>query len=311
MGELLNVLLDVSTLESGSVEPQKRNVKVSEILDKIVVDNTQQAEAKGLQFECDAFDCVIYSDPALLQRVIENFVTNAIRYTEQGTITIQCESHGGNARISVKDMGIGIPEESLDKVFDEFYQLDNSVRDRRKGFGLGLSIVKHIARLLEHNLNVFSTFGEGLTFSVDVPLGESIDEVDDHSPIVSLSPDHRQEPIVLIVDDELAIVDSMQELLSAFDLHVVTAENGPQAVGYIENGLIPDLIISDYRMPAMTGVETVTKIRAMSRQDLPVVIMTGDTSAKKIKDANLSHCTIMDKPVNLDQLLTLIEAIKG
>lgn len=310
MGEILDALLDVSTLESGSVEPTMRDVALAEVLDRIVIDNTQQAEEKGLRLECDAIDYTIYSDPALLQRIIENFVTNALRYTEQGKVSIECALLGEKLRIAVKDTGAGIPQDECDKIFDEFYQLDNAVRDRRKGLGLGLSIVKHIARILEHEINVVSEIGQGSIFSVDVPLGKAASRAKEVDPIVGLSIDDAQEPTVLIIDDDLTIVDSMVELISVFDCQVMTAENGPEAIKHIENGLKPDLIITDYRMPGMTGVETVINIRAMLSEDLPVVIMTGDTSAQKIKDANLQHCTVMHKPVNVDQLMSLLEIIK-
>ena len=116
---------------------------------------------------------------------------------------------------------------------------------------------------------------------------------------------------ILIVDDEPAIVDAMQELLSMFDMKVVTAGHGAEALAHIQEGLIPDFVLTDYRMPEMNGVELVTKIRAVVNESLPVVIMTGDTSAGKIKEANLKHCTVLHKPVKIDQLLALITPIKS
>lgn len=311
MGELLDALLDISTLESGSVLADKHDVKLSEVLNKLVADNAPQAEQKGLLFVCEGQDCILHTDPTLLQRIIGNFITNAIRYTKEGKITVSGVISNDIIRISVNDTGTGIPEDALERIFDEFVQLDNTVRNRSKGLGLGLSIVKHIARLLELPIKASSVVGEGSTFSVDIPLSTSQQPVDKSDELIQLSTNETHEPTILIVDDDPAIVDAMMELMSAFDVNVVTAESGPEALAKIQDGVKPDFVISDYRMPEMNGVELVTKIRQSIREDLPVVIMTGDTSASKIKDAKLPNCQVLHKPININQILSLIESIKA
>ena len=173
MGELLDALLDISTLESGSVTADKRDVKLSEVLDRIIADNSQQAKKKGLQFECEGLDCIVYTDPILLQRIIDNFITNAIRYTKKGKISLKGQLSKDTVCITVSDTGVGIQEHNLGGIFDEFVQLDNAVRSSSKGLGLGLSIVKHIARILEHPTKVTSVIGEGSSFSVEIPLSKS------------------------------------------------------------------------------------------------------------------------------------------
>ncbi|WP_299871225.1 PAS domain S-box protein [uncultured Cocleimonas sp.] len=310
MGELLDALLDISTLESGSVTADKRDVKLSEILNKLIADNAPLAEEKGLLFLCEGQDCIIHTDPVLLQRIIENFITNAIRYTEAGKITVSGALADGVIRISVKDTGVGIPDEALERIFDEFVQLDNAVRNRSKGLGLGLSIVKHIARLLELPIGARSVVGFGSTFSVDIPLSDSKEVIDNKKETIHFSSSKEKEPTILIVDDDPAIVDAMMELLTAFDVKVITANNGPEALAKIADGIKPDFLVSDYRMPDMNGVELITEIRAKYNEHLPVVIMTGDTSAEKINDANLSNCSVLHKPINISQLLSLIESIK-
>ena len=311
MGELLDALLDISTLESGSVTADKRDVRLSEVLNKLVADNAPLAEEKGLLFICEGQDCIIHTDPVLLQRIIENFITNSIRYTKEGKIKVTGKQSDDVIRISVNDTGVGIPEEALERVFDEFVQLDNAVRNRSKGLGLGLSIVKHIARLLELPINASSIVGEGSTFSVDIPLSASKEVNDDKKETIHLSHNQDNEPTILIVDDDPAIVDAMVELMTAFDVNVIAAYNGPEALTKIKDGIKPDFVISDYRMPDMNGVELVIKIREIYDEDLPVVIMTGDTSAEKIQDANLPNCTVLHKPININQMLSLIESIKA
>jgi PAS domain S-box-containing protein len=308
MRELLDALLDISRLDGDSVIPAKRDIHIQEILDRIVTDNIQQAEAKGLQFSCTSNNCVVHSDPGLLERVIENFVTNAIRYTDRGQVRIDCTYNGSVARIAVRDSGVGIAEDELERVFEEYYQLANPVRDRRKGLGLGLSIVKHIARLLDHPLDVTSVPGEGSTFAVDVPLGASV--LEQSTPITPVTGRHRRgrrEPIVLLVDDDPAIVDATTMLLNVSGFEVHSALSGEEALALISDDLHPDIVVSDFRLPGYDGIEVVRRVRQATGDTLPVILMTGDTSAQEIEAANLSNCTVLHKPVDTDELISLLE----
>ena len=311
MGELLDALLDISTLESGAVTVDKRDVKLSEVFDRIITDNAQQAKEKNLELEYEQLDCFVYTDPTLFQRIIDNFITNAIRYTEKGKITLKAEVNDNKVLIKVSDTGSGIAEKDFDGVFDEFVQLDNDVRSSGKGLGLGLSIVKHIARILEHPINVSSVVGEGSCFSVEVSLGELQNETTTPDEVFQPSVAPSQELTILIVDNELAILDAMFELLSMYDMKVVTAGHGAEALAHIQEGLEPDFILTDYRMPEINGVELIRKIRAAFKQEVPVAIMTGDTSMDKIKEAKLENCTLLKKPIKIDMLLSLINDLKN
>jgi PAS domain S-box-containing protein len=308
MGELLDALLDISKLDGGSIEPEKRDFSIRKLFDRLVTDNAQQAKQKGIALHCTAADHVVHSDPALLERVIENFVTNAIRYTENGEVSIDCRSDGRSVRISVQDTGVGMPSEELDKIFEEYYQLDNPVRDRRKGLGLGLSIVKHISSLLDHQLDVSSVLGEGSTFSVEVPLGtaEQPDRQEDRPASIEASM-LIDTPVVLFVDDDPAIVDASSMLLGASGIEVYSALSGDDALAHINAGVRPDLILSDYRLPGYDGVELIRRIRNITGTVVPTVVMTGDTSAKEIEAANLPDCQVLHKPVDSDRLLSLID----
>lgn len=309
MGELLDALLDICTLESGSVEPHKQEVSLVSFLEKMEIRNSQQISAKGLTFECIPIDCVIDTDPALLERIVENYLTNAIRYTDSGMISIHCQVREEFVRIAVSDTGQGIPENELTEIFNDYYQLNNPVRDRAKGLGLGLSIVKKIALILDHPTFVSSTVGQGSIFSVDVPLSKSATLSKQSPPCVSkvvATPSSTENLTVLIIDDEPAIIDAMEELLGLYDMNVVTASHGEEALAHIANGVIPDFILTDYRLPKMNGVELVGKLREANNTCTPVVIMSGDSSEQKIKAANLERCTVLHKPVNIDQLLSII-----
>lgn len=309
MGELLDALLDISKLDSGSIVPAKKDFSTQKLLDQLMADNEPHAKEKKLAFRCIGAPCVIHSDPALLQRIVENFVSNAIRYTESGTVEVLCECIDDHARIAIRDSGAGIPEDALATIFEEYFQLDNPVRDRRKGLGLGLSIVKHIARLLDHRLEVISACGKGSTFAVYVPLGQAIAlPVEEHA--LASKPRHTDRPpIVLLVDDDPAIVDATTMLLDDFGYEVHSALNDGEALAHLALGIRPDIIVSDYRLPGYNGVEVVRRVRHATSDDLPTVLMTGDTSAQEIRAANLTRCTVLHKPVDTDQLISLIEQL--
>ncbi len=307
MGELLDALLDISQLDSGSISASPRDITVENLIDQIITDNEPAANGKGIVLRSDVESCVLHSDPVLLLRIIENFVTNAIRYADDGEIVLRCRVNDGIARIEVQDPGVGIPPEALESIFEEYYQLDNPVRDRRKGLGLGLTIVKHIARIMDHKLDVQSTLGEGSTFSVEVPLGRPLEEFIEVNEIPNPPVRTRENVTVLFIDDDPAIVEAMTMLLETTGIQVHAALNGDDALAQVNGGFQPDMIVSDYRLPGMNGVTLIQQLRKVSGADLPTVLMTGDTSTQEIKSVNLPNCTILHKPVNADQLLSIIE----
>lgn len=305
MGELLNALLDISKFDGDSVVPERRDVNIKEILDIIVMNNVHYAEKKGLTLKTIGDECNVHTDPVLLARVIENFVSNAIHYTDRGQVTIDCRCQEGAARISVSDTGTGIPRESLDKIFDEYYQLDNPSRARRKGLGLGLAIVKQIARLLDHSIDVSSVPGEGSTFSVEVPLGDSAVAYA-KDPVPTSASRNSGKPVVLFVDDDPAIVDATTRLLNSAGMRVHSAMNGDDALHLVAAGIRPDVLVSDYRLPGISGVELIRRMRRTTNEELRTVLMTGDTSASEIAKANVANCTVLHKPVDSDRLLSLL-----
>lgn len=305
MGEILETLLDISKLEGGSIVPEKVDVNLRNLLNSVVTHNMQQAEDKGLKLESICEDCMVRTDAALLSRVIENFVTNAIRYTDRGRVTIECHCREGSVRIAVSDTGCGIDGESLDRIFDEYYQLENAARDRGKGLGLGLAIVRHIARLLEHPIDVSSVPGKGSTFFIDVPLGEA-NQVRTAEVAASSSSRASHAPVVLLVDDDPAIIDASRMLLESAGVRVHSASNGDDALALIESGVRPDVLVSDYRLPGMSGVELIRRMRNATKQDIRSVLMTGDTSSSEIAAANVENCTVLHKPFDSNQLLSLL-----
>jgi PAS domain S-box-containing protein len=307
MSELLNALLDISKLDGNAVAVEKKDLRIQQLLRRIVNDNIQQAKQKGLQLICSAEDYVVHTDLGLLERVLENFVTNAIRYTKLGAVTIDCQRDDRVLRISVSDTGVGIDESELDRVFEEYYQLDNPARDRRKGLGLGLAIVKHIAKLLDHPLDVKSIAGQGSTFSVEVPLGDQATAEIEIRAVPTVPRSSERVPKILLIDDDPSILDATTMLLEASGMVVHSALDGQDALAQVVAGLDPDMLVCDYRLPGETGVKVIRRIRDETMDDLPAILMTGDTSAEEIKLANLPSCTVLHKPADTDRLISTIE----
>jgi len=245
----------------------------------------------------------VNSDPALLERIVENLASNAIRYTAEGSIAVRAERIGQSARISVVDTGIGIPEQALDRIFDEYFQFDNPARNIKKGLGLGLAIVKRIANLLDHQIHVHSTVGKGSTFSVDVPLAQK--------PVATATattaPPHADRQLgVLFIDDDAAVADSLSLILSTAGLNAVSASDGNEAIARLEEGFRPDVVLSDFRMPNENGLVVVARLRQVLGDDTPAIMMTGDTSLRHIESQNIGNLKVLQKPVDPDVLIALI-----
>jgi two-component system, sensor histidine kinase len=168
MARLLNALLDISKLESGAIKPMIEDFELQVILGPIQTEFAELARDKGLRLEVVSVTCTARSDPTLLGQILRNLMSNAIRYTAEGNVCLRCIEESGKIRVDVEDSGIGIAESHLPYIFDEFYQVKEA-RGTREGHGLGLNIVRRVAKLLDHEVSVRSTVGRGTTFSVSVP----------------------------------------------------------------------------------------------------------------------------------------------
>ena len=307
MGDLLDALLDISRFESGSIQAAKADFQLGDLLDRIIDDNAPHAEDKGLTLARAGDDCTVHSDPVLLGRIIENFVSNAVRYSQEGSVTIECKKRDGEVEIRVIDTGIGIAPEDVENIFEEYWQLDNPVRDRRKGLGLGLSIARQIARILGLELSVTSELGKGSSFSVRVPLGHHASKRNLEQPSTDPVAESVTQPIVLFVDDDPAITDATTMLLESEGIEVHGALDSDQALAKISDGVLPNMLITDFRLPGRTGVELIRLVRDQYREDLPAVLISGDTATIDQAAAGLSNCTVMHKPADIDQLIALIK----
>ncbi len=308
MREMLNALLDVSQLERGAIRPRICDFWVDEVLERVIASNRPQAEGKGLHLTWLPSGCIGRSDPALLERVINNLVSNAIRYTREGQVAISCERRNGSARITVSDTGIGIPEEALKEIFEEYVQLDNPTRDRSKGLGLGLSIARYIADALGQRIEVHSTIGKGSTFTLDTPLGAAAPAAKATTHTAGAIGSRRR-ATVLIVDDDKAIREATQMMLDfdGFDARDVGA--GDEALALIGNGFRPEAIVSDYRLPGYDGVEVIRRVRKALGSDIPAMLVTGDTAFRQPHPRELPRCMVLYKPLTPEELTSAIEEL--
>lgn len=309
MGDMLNALLDLSRFDGDSMKPEFAEFPVQAVLNQIQADNAPIAEEKELKLDLPRCNSIIRSDQRLLQRVVGNFVTNAINYTEKGTVTVSCREANGSVLIEVIDTGIGIESDQLDFIFEEYVQVGNEGRDRRKGLGLGLTIANNIARLLGHPISVQSQPGIGSSFSVSVAMGSA-----QKKPKQGVYREPEKPPkkrlVILLVEDEPAVLDATALLLETEGHEVFKHSDSEGALALIKTGLRPSLIISDYRLPGIDGLTVIRLIREHFGSELPAILMTGDTTVPELSEGNCAGCATLFKPIDADELMALVEKLQ-
>jgi signal transduction histidine kinase/FixJ family two-component response regulator len=310
MGDLLDVLLDIGNLEEGRVEVRRSEFPIAGLFDTLAREFRGQAEGKGIDLRIVPSRMMLRSDPVLLGRIVQNLVANAISYTLEGKVVVGCRKRGGVARIEVWDSGVGIPAGKLSSIFEDYYQVDNPARDRRKGLGLGLAIVQRVADLMGHRIEVRSRLGKGSVFAVEVPLVGRAEGV--ARPEMASEGDSLwlQGKVLVAIDDDPAILDGVEFLLDYWGARVVCGGTAREALEALYSSrLRPDLVIADYRLPGGdTGLGAVESLRAIFGSHLPAVIITGDTSPAVSSAIEASGCSVVHKPIDSSSLSRLIEA---
>ncbi|MFA5824606.1 MAG: ATP-binding protein [Gallionellaceae bacterium] len=298
--EMLNMLLDFSRVEAGVVEPQVQAFRLQTLFNKIEREFEPQADAHGLAYHSRETDLVVQSDPALIELVLRNLVSNAIRYTERGGLLVACRKRGSQAVLEVWDTGIGIEASQQSKVFCEFHQLGNPERDRRKGLGLGLAIVQGLARMLGHGLSMASVPHRGSVFRLVLPIATATLPV----ARVSVEQDKAQlfDVRVLVIDDDEAVRSGMLQLLRGWGCKCEVAESIEEAL-VLARKQAPDLVISDYRLREQrTGLDAIAALRALLGDTLPALLITGDTAPDRLREALASGIPLLHKPVSAGEL---------
>lgn len=305
MTNLLNSLLDISRLDAGAIVPEVEDFPVQRLIDRLSAEFARQARQKGLKFEAKDCNATIRSDPNLLGEIIQNLVSNAIRYTDKGSVMLQCVEKEGNLSIDVRDTGIGIEPQHVTEIFREFHQI-KLPGSNKEGFGLGLAIVRRLADLLGHEILVESEPGEGSCFSVCMPLVSAARADSTDVPDIVADPGTGASGgLIILIEDDVKITNAWGLLLESEGYRVATAASATDARAIVEHlGQAPDLVISDFHLlDGSTGVQAVQDIRAAFGKNIPAFIVSGDTS-KVVQDAReLDNSMLMSKPVNIDLLL--------
>jgi signal transduction histidine kinase/CheY-like chemotaxis protein len=302
MDGLFSALLDISRLDAGVVAPDIKAFPIAAILQRLERDYATEAAEKGLFLRVRGCNLWVRSDPVLLERILRNLVSNAVRYTDRGGVLVGCRRRG-LLRIEVWDTGRGILPAHIQHVFEEFFQIDNPERDRAKGLGLGLAIVRRLAGLLGHKIGVASRPGRGSVFRIDVPMAEAERQVPPKIAAAAMA-----QGLIAVVDDEVAIQEGMRSLLSGWGHGVVCAGSGDDILSRLEAyAQAPDLIVCDYRLRGSeTGAGVIGRLRARYGRDIPGVLITGDTAPDRLEEASASGMLLLHKPVANSRLRAVV-----
>ncbi len=295
MESLFTELLDLSRFDAGYMQPKPVDVPLERVLNGLRAQYAPLAAAKGLVLTINANANVVHTDPVLAERLLGNLIANAIRYTECGSVAVSACAAIGDIVVEVRDTGIGIPAEYRERVFDEFFQVGNPERDRRKGLGLGLAIVRRLSVILDHPVTLTSAAGRGSCFSVRIPAGDAR-AVRPAEQIPSFPADVLRSRLVLVLDDELSVRQAMEALLGHWGCRVVSAAGEVEAVASATR-LRPDLLIADLRLAASPGADAIRAIRRALGAQVPALVITGDTSVESLQRARVLGCPILHKPV--------------
>jgi two-component system, sensor histidine kinase len=308
MSRLVNTLLDITKLESGAVKPELADFAVGSLFEQLQREFSAIAADKGLSLRFEATPEGAYSDASLVEQILRNLVSNAIKYTRAGEVCVECRRRAAaTLQIDVRDTGIGIPPDQLRYIYDEFYQIGVPTNSTREGYGLGLSIVQRLVRLLGLQLDLKSDVGKGSTFSLvlasargALPSSRQPMEQRPHGSGVSRT--H-----VLLVEDDPAVRDATRMLLTVEGYRVSMAASLAEAQAQAREHADISLIVADYHLAdRQTGLEVIASVREILRAQTHAVLVTGDAPAVRalMPDANLQ---LAAKPINAEELLTLLK----
>jgi signal transduction histidine kinase/CheY-like chemotaxis protein len=309
LDSLFDELLDLSRLDAGIIELKPGPVALEDSFQRLDREFQNEAQARGLRLRFVPTRALAWTDPVLIERVLGNLVSNALRYTRRGGVIVGVRRRGGALVLEVIDSGVGIAPADRARVFDEFYQVGNPARDRQRGLGLGLAIVRRLCDLLGHRIELDSQPGRGTRFRVWLPLSAL--------PPPTLAPPPAQVPAavrglegrrVLLVDDEREIREASARVLAQWGADARAAAGRAEAEAAMASGWAPEIAVVDLRLAnGEDGMDLVHWLRAALRPDLPAVLISGDTDASQLARVRASRLPLLTKPVSAAKLrLTLL-----
>ncbi|MFZ4809198.1 MAG: NahK/ErcS family hybrid sensor histidine kinase/response regulator [Hyphomicrobiaceae bacterium] len=304
--EILSALIDISRMDAGRIEPEMTQVPLEEMFDQLRIEFEPMAREEGLDLRIVRSTLWVRSDRRLLRRVLQNLVSNALKYTEQGRVVLGARRRGDHVVLQVVDSGPGIPLAKQTLVFKEFQRLAETAAAAR-GLGLGLSIVDRICRVLEAPIGLSSTVGRGSTFSVTLPwsrprLGGKRMPASSATPMGPLSG-----CVTIVIDNEPTVLAGMETLLTGWGCHVASGATAAEALAALATtGREPDVILADYHLDSGTGIEAIDEVRARLGKEVPAIVITADHTPEVQRDLRLRGLSLLRKPLKAGALRALM-----
>ncbi|MGF6574350.1 signal transduction histidine kinase/CheY-like chemotaxis protein [Paraburkholderia sp. GAS333] len=315
LNQLFNQVLDLARLESGVTQVIRLHFRLSELFERVGSQYRPQAAAKGLALRIAPTAMVVHDDPVLLERVLSNLLSNAVRYTEDGAIWLGFRRAGRQSGgfVEVRDSGIGIPPEEHEHIFEEFYQVANPQRDARQGHGLGLPTVKRLVEMLGGELQLRSAPGRGSVFRFPVQAGEAGGIVASLNEAVAGGPT-AQGRRVLCIDDDPSILEGLSSLLGRWGCTVFVARDEVEALTALASGFVPDAVLCDYQLANhRTGAQALTAVRGMlanaGHDNVVTLLITGDMASAELAALALQGIPVLHKPVTPARLRRTLEML--
>jgi two-component system CheB/CheR fusion protein len=315
MSGMLNALLDINQIDAGTVQTEIVSFPVNDMLDRLRDELAYHAQAHGIELHVVECSLSVLTDPRLLEQMVRNLLSNALKYTRRGKVLLGCRRRGDKLNIEIWDTGIGIPEQELEAIFGEYHQLDNAARERSRGLGLGLAIVQRLGNLLGHRIRVRSSVGNGSVFAIEVmlrpdPTGSQPQR--DLSPADdTIAEGARRTGTILVIEDDPELRGLLELVLTDEGHRVAAVPDGRSALDLAVHGaLMPDVILADYNLPlGMDGLGAAQKLRERLHRRVPVIILTGDIATDTLREIARQDCLQLNKPVKSTELMSAIQRL--
>ncbi len=307
MGGLLHGLLDLSRFATDQYTLERQRISLDRLVHDVCSEYQSQAKHKQLQLTCHLEHVRLYDDPVVIGRIVRNLLDNAIKYTDSGSVTVKTGMRDDKAELVIADTGKGIPQSEQEKIFEEFYQLDNPGRDYSRGVGLGLAIVQRLCKLIDADMRMKSTCGVGTTFQLT--FNGLAPEVLPRPDPLDAAVKNLQAKRIYLLDDEADILHAMTLLLYSWNLSVEALQTASKARQLFELKGKPDLFIVDLRLSDGEDGWTLAQSLRQSYGNFPVLVVTGETTAEVLQPIQKAGCQLLQKPIDSSKLYSVISSL--
>lgn len=315
MTGMLNTLLDINQIEAGNVQPKLVTFKINDVLTHLRDEFAYLAQSQGLTLHVTPCSIMTHGDPRLLEQMVRNLLSNAMKYTPKGKVLVGCRRRAGMASVEIWNTGVSIDDDQINAIFDEFYQIGNTERARSRRLEHGLSIVQRLDKQLGLHVSVWSKPGKASVFSIEIPLppanaSTERDPTAKPADVSFMKPAHRT-GAVLIVEDDPEVLVLLEQLLNEEGHHVVVASDGAAALALaVSSAIKPDILLTDFNLSgSVNGLQLAEQLRSKLGELLPVIVLTGDISTSTLRDIALKNCVQLNKPVKLKELTQTIQSL--